>query len=239
LSLTRWLLKLSGEALAGTAGFGFDADAISRISAEVAAAHGEGGRFAIVVGGGNLLRGAQFARSGANRVTADHMGMLATAMNALAVRDGLRGCGLDAVALGAQPVAGVLAGYASDEARAMLEVGRVVVLAGGTGNPLFTTDTTACLRAVELGATAVIKATKVDGVYSADPLLDPTARRFEALGYEEVISRTLAVMDMTAILLARDHALPIVVCDMNESGALTRLIRGEKVGTRISGQLER
>lgn len=235
----RFLLKFSGEVLAGPAGFGLDLTTVARLCREVCEAHAAGARFAIVPGGGNLFRGGALARAGLDRITGDQMGMLATCMNALALRDGLRNAGLDALACASVAIAGVLPGYARDEALDALARGTVLVLAGGTGNPLFTTDTTACLRGVELGVQAVIKATKVDGVYSADPVQHPAAERFSELSYAEVMERELAVMDTTAIVLARDNGLPIIVCDMNESGALTRITQGEKVGTLISGQTTR
>jgi uridylate kinase len=233
--LARYLLKLSGEALAGEAEFGIDPDVVRRIAREIVATHATGVEFGLVLGGGNLFRGAALSRAGLERVTGDHMGMLATVMNALAFRDGLRAHGARATVLSAIPMAGVVDGYSQHRAIELIEAGHIVIFAGGTGNPLFTTDSAACLRGIEIGADLVLKATKVDGVYAADPHVHPTAQRFDRLGYDEVIARDLKVMDMTAICLSRDHGMPIVVFDMNAPGALARIAAGERIGTRIDG----
>lgn len=228
----RLLLKLSGEALGGDAGSGIDPAVLQRLAAEVVAA-GRIAELAVVIGGGNLCRGAVLAAAGVDRVTADHMGMLATVMNALAFRDALLEAGAAATLLSSHAIASVAAGYSVPVARAKLAAGEVVLLAGGTGNPLFTTDTAACLRGLEIGAELVVKATKVDGVYSADPVAHPDAERFERLSYRDVLARQLRVMDLTAIALAEEHALPLLVCDIGVPGTLTKVAAGAKVGTRI------
>ena len=230
----RIVLKLSGEALGGEAGVGIDPGVLAGTAAEVAAAAADA-ELALVIGGGNLVRGATLAAAGLDRVTADQMGMLATIMNALAFRDALLGQGVAAEVLSSHAIASVAAGYSAAVARQQLAAGTVVLLAGGTGNPLFTTDTAACLRGIELGADLVVKATKVDGVYSADPMTHPDAERFDALSYATVLEKRLQVMDLTAITLCEEHALPVVVCDITRPGALTQAVGGAKVGTRIAG----
>ena len=231
--MRRVLLKLSGEALAGKAGFGVDPQVVARLCRDIAAARDAGAEIGLVVGGGNLFRGAALHAAGLGRVTGDQMGMLATVMNALAVRDLLRQAGVPAMLFSAIELPGVAERFHRDQALAALERGEVALFGAGTGNPFFTTDTAACLRGIEIDAEAVLKATKVDGVYSADPHLDPDAERFEALSYDEVLERDLKVMDLTAICLCRDHGMPLVVFDMEAEGALIRLVNGEKVGTRI------
>ena len=231
--MPRLLLKLSGEALAGAEGFGIDPVAVGRLVAEIGDLVSNGGQLGVVLGGGNLLRGASLAAAGMDRVTADHMGMLATVMNGLAFRDLLRQSGVAAQALSAVEIPGIVERYHRDLAVAGLEAGRVMLFVAGTGNPYFTTDTAACLRGIEIGADAVLKATKVDGVYSSDPLKDPTAERFEQLTYDEVLARDLKIMDLAAVCLCRDHGMPLVVFDMNARGALTAIVNGAKVGTRI------
>lgn len=232
--IARMLLKLSGEALGGPAGVGIDAAVLERTAVDVADVAASGTDVAVVVGGGNLVRGAELEAAGLDRISGDHMGMLATVMNALAFRDALLRVGRAARILAAHAIPSIAPGYSVEAARASLAGGEVVVLAGGTGNPLFTTDTAACLRAVEIGAHAVVKATKVDGVYSADPEEDRRAQRLPELTYREVLDRRLRVMDLTAITLCEEHGLPVVVCDVGEPGALTRVARGDKVGTRIT-----
>jgi uridylate kinase len=227
------LLKLSGEALAGTAGFGIDPEVVRRICAEIAVVVAGGVQLGLVIGGGNLFRGVTLQSAGMDRVTGDQMGMLATVMNGLAFRDLLRAEGLTAQALSAVEIPGVVPGYERDAALQLLASGSVVLFVGGTGNPFFTTDTAACLRGIEIGADAVLKATKVDGVYSADPVKYPDAIRFDELTYDEVLARNLQVMDHTAICLCRDQVMPLVVFDMGAAGTLTRIINGDKVGTRI------
>lgn len=235
MSIRRVLIKLSGEALGGATGIGIDAPTLDRIASEVVEAAATGIGISVVIGGGNLFRGADasLAGVGLGRVTGDHMGMLATLINGLAFRDVLEARGTPAVVLSSQPVATVVDGYSARATLGHLDAGRVVVHAGGTGNPLFTTDTAACLRSIETGADVVLKATKVDGVYSADPVTDPDAVRFDELTYMEVIERRLGVMDLTAITLCEEHDLPVVVFDITAAGALTKVLRGAKVGTRI------
>jgi uridylate kinase len=234
--VSRYLLKLSGEALAGEADFGIDPEVVRRIGREVVATQATGAEFGVVLGGGNLFRGAALARAGLNRVTGDHMGMLATVMNALAFRDVIQSLGARATVLSAIPMAGMVEGYSQPRAVDLIQAGHVVIFAAGTGNPFFTTDSAACLRGIEIGADIVLKATKVDGVYTSDPHLDASAQRFDRLNYDEVIARNLKVMDMTAICLCRDHEMPIVVFDMNAAGALQRIVSGERVGTLIDGE---
>ena len=231
--MRRVLLKLSGEALAGAAGFGVDPSVVARLCRDIAAARDAGTQVGLVVGGGNLFRGAALQAAGLGRVTGDQMGMLATVMNGLAFRDLLRQAGVPSILFSAIELPGVAERFHRDQAVDALERGEVAVFGAGTGNPFFTTDTAACLRGIEIDAEAVLKATKVDGVYSADPHRDPDARRFDELTYEEVLARDLAVMDLTAICLCRDHGMPLVVFDMETEGALIRLVNGEKVGTRI------
>ena len=229
----RLVIKLSGEALGGAAGSGLDATVLRTLAREVVAATAGGAELALVLGGGNLCRGASLADAGIDRVTGDHMGMLATIINALAFRDVLRRAGAAATLLSSHAIASMVPGYSAAAARARLAAGEVVLLAGGTGNPLFTTDTAACLRGIEIGADLVVKATKVDGVYSADPQLHPAAERFDSLTYGDVLARRLRMMDMTAIALCEEHGLPLVVCDVGAPGTLTKVAAGAKVGTRV------
>ncbi|MEZ5558375.1 MAG: UMP kinase [Pseudomonadales bacterium] len=231
--MQRLLLKLSGEALAGAGGFGIDPGIVARLCDEMRSLNAAGVELGLVLGGGNLFRGAALQAAGMDRVTGDQMGMLATVMNGLAFRDLLDRAGVAATVFSAIELPGVAERFQRDRALAALARGEVAIFVAGTGNPFFTTDTAACLRGIEIGADAVLKATKVDGVYSADPLRDSSAQRFDELTYDEVLARNLQVMDLTAICLCRDHGMPLVVFDMQASGALTRLTRGEKVGTRI------
>lgn len=234
MSGQRFLLKLSGEALAPEAGsFGIDPQTLDEMAAEIGGLLAAGGQLAVVLGGGNLFRGAALQAAGMDRVTGDHMGMLATIMNGLAFRDLLGRRGIVATLFSALPVPGVANGFSRDAALDALERGEVAVFVAGTGNPFFTTDTAACLRAIEVQADAVLKATKVDGVYTADPFKDPDAERFESLTYNQTLDLQLGVMDLTAICLCRDHDMPVVVFDMHTKGALTAIINGDKVGTRI------
>ena len=235
--MPRLLLKLSGEALsAGSAG-GIDPAILDRLANQISESRQLGACIGVVLGGGNLFRGAGLARAGMDRVTADHMGMLATCMNGLALRDALVRNGVPARAWSGIAVAGVLPAYDVEEVRAALARDEVAVLAGGTGNPYFTTDTAACLRGLELGAEMVLKATKVDGVYTADPVTDPGAVRFDQLDFDEALARGLKIMDATALCLCRDNALPVIVFDINAPDALTGIVRGDKVGTRIVSAL--
>lgn len=231
--MRRLLLKLSGEALAGDAAFGIDPGMVRRLGQEIAEVVAAGGQVALVLGGGNLFRGAALAEAGMDRITGDQMGMLATVMNGLAVRDVLRTVGVEAEVLSAIEIPGIARKFTRDAAEETLRQGRVAIFVAGTGNPYFTTDTAACLRGIEIGADVVLKATKVDGVYSADPLQDPDAQRFDELTYDEVLRRDLKVMDGAAITLCRDNGMPLVVFAMAEAGALTRIVNGAKVGTRV------
>ena len=233
-SYRRILLKLSGEALLGSEDYGIDPVIIARIAAEVADVTRMGIQVAVVIGGGNIFRGAGLAQSGIDRVTGDHMGMLATVMNALALQDAMESVGVDARVMSAISVHDVCEDYIRRRAIRHLEKGRVVICAGGTGNPFFTTDTAAALRASEIGADLVLKATKVDGVYSADPARDSSARRFDRVGYDEVIESKLGVMDANAIVLCRDQGLPIRVFNVFAEGNLVRLMNGENIGTLVS-----
>lgn len=231
--MPRLLLKLSGEALAAGEAAGIDPATLNRLAEQIREARTIGARIAVVLGGGNLFRGARLAEAGIDRVTADSMGMLATCMNGLAMRDALVRQGVPAAAWSGLAVAGVLPAFDAVAVGAALERDEVAILAGGTGNPFFTTDTAACLRALELNAEAVLKATKVDGVYSADPVTDPDAERFDELTFDDALARRLQVMDAAALCLCRDNDLPVVVFDINAPDALTRIASGDKVGTRI------
>lgn len=229
----RILLKLSGEALMGEQSFGIDPEIIERTAKEVSELVKCGVQVAIVIGGGNIFRGVSLSAAGMDRATADHMGMLATVINSLAIQDGLERHGLVARVMSALPIHTVCEDYIRRRAIRHLEKGRVVIFAAGTGNPFFTTDTAASLRGVEINADLVIKATKVDGVYSADPEKDPNATRYEHLTYDDVIKHKLAVMDTTAIVLCRDNNIAIRVSNMNKSGALLRVVSGEAEGTLV------
>lgn len=230
----RILLKLSGEALMGGADFGIDPAILDRIADEVCGLASRGIQIGLVIGGGNIFRGAGLAGAGFDRVTGDHIGMLATVMNSLAMQDALRKRGVDARTLSAFRVDQLCEHYSRDLAVRHLEAGRVVILSGGTGNPFFTTDSAASLRAIEIGADVMIKATKVDGVYSADPVRTPDARFYPTLSYDRVLDEGLAVMDATAVVLCRDHGMPLRVMNVTIDGALTRVINGEAVGTLVS-----
>lgn len=233
----RILLKLSGEALQGAEGFGIDATILDRMALEIKELVAMGVEVAVVIGGGNLFRGAGLAKAGMNRVVGDHMGMLATVMNGLAMRDALHRIEVNARLMSAIPLNGVCDDYRWTEAISLLKHGKVVILSAGTGNPFFTTDSAACLRGIEIEADVVLKATKVDGVYSADPVKDPKATLFKTLTYEKVLDDELKVMDLAAFTLARDHNLPICVFNMNKSGALRRVIMGDPEGTMINNDV--
>lgn len=229
----RILLKLSGEALLGESDYGIDPGMLSRIAREMRDIIDAGVQAGIVIGGGNIFRGAGLAATGMDRVTADHMGMLATVMNALALQDALERIGVVARVMSAIKIHDVCEDYIRRRAIRHLEKGRVVIFAAGTGNPFFTTDSAASLRAIEIGADVVLKATKVDGVYSTDPLTDATATRYERLGYDEVIERKLQVMDTAAIALCRDQNMPLKIFNINTAGDLMRIVRGEAIGTTV------
>jgi len=230
----RVLLKLSGEALMGERGFGLSRSALASLSDEIAETHALGVELALVVGGGNFFRGAAATVGGMDRVSADHMGMLATLINALALQDALEHRGIDTRVLSALEVRDVAELFVRRRALRHLEKGRVVILAAGTGNPYFTTDTAAALRAMEIKAEVLLKATKVDGIYSADPVEHPEARRLERLKYLEVLERGLKVMDATAISLCMDNRLPIVVFNVRRTGNIRRIVLGEEVGSVVS-----
>ncbi|MGB7288873.1 MAG: UMP kinase [Candidatus Macondimonas sp.] len=230
----RILLKISGEALMGEADYGVDPAVIGRMAEEIRDVRDLGVQIGVVIGGGNIFRGAGLADAGMDRVTADHMGMLATVMNALALQDALERMGVFARVMSALRINQVCEDYIRRRAIRHLEKGRVVLFAAGTGNPFFTTDTAASLRAIEVSAELLLKATKVDGVYSADPVKDPDAQRYDHLNYDEVLDRRLMVMDTTAIVLCRDHSLPLRVFDIKQEGALMRIVTGDQtVGTTV------
>ncbi len=231
----RVLLKLSGERLAGEKGFGIAPGVIRGVADEIREVHGLGVELGIVIGGGNVIRGITAAGEGMDRTSADYMGMLASVINAMALQDALEKIGLATRVLSALTIQEVAEPYIRRRAMRHLEKGRVVIFAGGTGNPYFSTDSAAVLRAAEIHAEVVLKATRVDGVFSADPLQDPRATRYERLSYDEVLHRNLRVMDQTAIALARDNKLPIIVFDMTRPGNVLRIVRGETVGTRVDG----
>lgn len=232
-TFSRVLLKLSGEALLGAEDYGIDPQMLTRIAGEIAEVTRLGIQLGVVIGGGNIFRGAGLARGGMDRVTGDHMGMLATVINALALQDALERAGVYARVMSALQVHEVCEDYIRRRAIRHLEKGRVVILAAGTGNPFFTTDTAAALRAIEIGADVLIKATKVDGIYTADPMKDHGASRYEQLSYDKVLADRLDVMDATAVVMCRDNSLPIRVFDLNVGGALIRVARGESVGTLV------
>jgi uridylate kinase len=234
----RVLLKLSGEALIGQGTHGIDPAVIQRLAEEIHAVVARGTQVGIVVGGGNLLRGAGLASRGMNRVTGDHMGMLATAMNALALQDAIGKAGTDCRVMSALAIAQVCEPYSSRAAIRHLEKGRVVVFAAGTGNPFFTTDSAASLRAIEIEADIMLKATKVDGVYTADPVTDPHATRFDRISYDDALTRRLGVMDTTALVLCSEHAMPVRVFNMFEPGHLGRIVDGEDIGTLVQQETQ-
>ena len=234
----RVLLKLSGEALMGELDYGIEPGVIQRIAAEIATARKTGLEIAIVIGGGNIFRGAGLARAGMDRVTGDYMGMLATVMNALAIQDALESLDVYARVMSALQIHDVCEDYIRRRAVRHLEKGRVVILAAGTGNPFFTTDTAASLRAIEIGADILLKATKVDGVYDADPEVDAEAKRYDVVSYDKVIADKLNVMDATAIVMCRDNHLPLRVFDLTRANALVQAMSGDDVGTLVSAGKE-
>jgi uridylate kinase len=230
----RVLLKASGEALMGEQGFGVDVSVADRIAADVAEARAMGVEVGIVIGGGNIFRGVAVASSGGDRVTGDHMGMLATVINSLALRTSLVKLGVDAVVLSAIAMPELCESFSQRQATAYMDQGKVVIFAGGTGNPFFTTDSAAALRAAEIGADALFKGTQVDGVYTADPKRDPSARRYERITHDEVIRDGLAIMDTAAIALARENNIPIIVFSIHETGGFGAILRGEGRCTVVS-----
>ncbi len=232
----RILLKLSGEALLGTQEYGIDPLVIKRIAAEVTEVVKLGVEVGLVIGGGNIFRGAGLAEAGMERVTGDHMGMLATVINALALQDALERYGVVARVMSALQINEVCEDYIRRRAIRHLEKGRVVIFAAGTGNPFFTTDTAASLRAIEISADVLIKATKVDGVYSADPMEEPDAVRYSGLSFDQVLADNLKVMDATAIVMCRENNLPLIVFNLTNAGDFVRLVNGETLGTAVSNQ---
>ncbi len=230
----RVLLKLSGEALMGSLDYGIQPSVIQRMATEIATAQKTGIEIAIVIGGGNIFRGAGLARSGMDRVTGDYMGMLATVMNALAIQDALESAGVYARVMSALQIHDVCEDYIRRRAVRHLEKGRVVILAAGTGNPFFTTDTAASLRAIEIGADILLKATKVDGVYDADPVGNPDAKRYDTVSFDKVLADKLSVMDATAIVMCRDNELPLRVFDLTRADALVHAMSGAEVGTLVT-----
>ena len=230
----RLLLKLSGEALMGRQAYGIDMAVCTRLAADIREAVATGTQIAVVVGGGNIFRGLAGAARGMDRATGDYMGMLATVMNALAFQNALEQTGVEARVLSAIPMPTVCESYVRPKALHHIEHGRVVIFAAGTGNPYFTTDTTAVLRGIEMGCDAVAKATQVDGVYSADPKKEPTATRYDRLSYDEVLRRNLQVMDMAAIALARDNNMPLIVFSIEQAGNIAKVLKGEARATTIA-----
>ncbi len=229
----RILLKLSGEALMGDLGFGIDPKVLDAMALEIGQLVGIGVQVGLVIGGGNLFRGAELSDAGLDRVTGDHMGMLATVMNALAMRDSLERANIPTKVMSAISMTGVTDQYDRRQAIRLLSEGDVVIFSAGTGNPFFTTDSAACLRGIEIEANLVLKATKVDGVYDKDPAKYPDAVKFDALTYDEVLDRKLEVMDLTAICLCRDHEQPLRVFKMDKQGALLNIVMGQDEGTLI------
>ena len=234
LKYRRVLLKFSGEALMGSNDFGLDSSTLEKVVGEIQSAKDLGAELALVVGGGNLFRGVQIAGTQIQRTTGDQMGMMATVMNALALRDVIEAAGMTATIMAAMPIESVAVGFNANEAKKRLAAGEVVIFTAGTGNPFFTTDTAAALRGIEVEADIVLKATKVDGIYTADPVKDPQATRYQQLSYDEVIDKQLQVMDLTAFVLCRDHKMPIRVFDMFKKEAVKRILQGEDEGTLVT-----
>ncbi|HEY4302977.1 MAG TPA: UMP kinase [Gemmatimonadaceae bacterium] len=233
LKYPRVLLKLSGEALAGEKGFGYDFDTVNRLADEIVSVVRTGASVGMVIGGGNIVRGSQLSKTGMDRVAADYMGMLGTVINAMAVQDVLERKGIDTRVMTAIRMEEIAEPYIRRRALRHLEKNRVTIFAAGTGNPYFSTDTAAVLRAIQIKANVIIKATSVDGVYSADPKKDPTAKFYEELTFRDVIMEELKVIDQTAITLCRENALPLIVLNINSPGAIVKAIRGERIGTLV------
>jgi uridylate kinase len=229
----RILLKLSGEELMGQEGFGIDPRVLDKMALEIGQLVGIGVQVGLVVGGGNLFRGAELSAAGLDRVTGDHMGMLATVMNGLALRDALERSNIQSHVMSSIPMSGIVEHYDRRRAIRYLEQGEVVIFAAGTGNPFFTTDSAACLRGIEVNAELVLKATKVDGVYDSDPMKNPSATMYERLTYDEALDKKLGVMDLTAICLCREHNMPLRVFRMSKVGALLNIVVGGSEGTLI------
>ncbi|GGK07043.1 UMP kinase [Luteimonas terricola] len=236
LAYRRILLKLSGEALMGDEDYGIDPKVIHRLAEEIIEAQAAGAEIALVIGGGNIFRGAGLAAGGMDRVTGDQMGMLATVINALAMQDALEKLGAKVRVMSAIKINDVCEDYIRRRAIRHLEKGRITIFAAGTGNPFFTTDSGAALRSIEIGADLLLKATKVDGVYDSDPKKNPDATRFDRLTYDEVIGRNLQVMDTAAFALCRDSDMPLRIFDMDQPGQLLRILEGEPIGTLVQGR---
>ena len=234
LRYRRVLLKLSGEALMGGLDYGIEPQVIQRIAAEIATGQKSGVEIAIVIGGGNIFRGAGLARAGMDRVTGDYMGMLATVMNSLAIQDALESQDVHARVMSALQIHEVCEDYIRRRAVRHLEKGRVVILAAGTGNPFFTTDTAASLRAIEIGADVLLKATKVDGVYEADPVSNPDAKRYEKVSFDKVLADKLSIMDATAVVMCRDNNIPLRIFDLTRANALVQAMSGDNIGTLVT-----
>ena len=230
---SRVLLKISGEALAGGKGTGFDFDTLTRIAGEIKQVVEMGASMGLVIGGGNIVRGAQFSKLGMDRVGSDYMGMLGTVINALAVQDVLERAGVETRVMTAINMEQIAEPFIRRRALRHFDKGRVVIFAGGTGNPYFSTDTAAALRAIQIKSQVIIKATSVDGVYSADPKKDPTATLFTDISYRDVMLKELGVMDQTAIALCRENKLPVIVLNINTPGAIARAVSGERIGTLV------
>ena len=233
LKYPRVLLKLSGEALAGDKGFGYDFETVSRLADEVVAVAATGASVGMVIGGGNIVRGSLLSKTGMDRVAADYMGMLGTIINAMAVQDVLERKGMDTRVMTAIRMEEIAEPYIRRRAVRHLEKGRTVIFAAGTGNPYFSTDTAAVLRAIQIKANVIIKATSVEGIYSADPKKDPTAKLYDEIGFRDVIMEELKVIDQTAITLCRENALPLIVLNIHRPGAIVAAVRGERVGTLV------
>lgn len=229
----RVLLKLSGEALMGDLDYGIDSDMLARVATEITEVVNMGVEVALVIGGGNIFRGAGLVESGIDRVTGDHMGMLATVINCLAMQDALEKQGMSCRVMSAVKINRMCEEYVQRRAIRHLEKGRVVIFAAGIGNPFFTTDTAGCLRAIEIGADSVLKATKVDGVYDSDPVKNPDAVRYQTLSFDEVLEKNLQVMDATAIVLCRDNNLPLRIFNLNKVGALPAAMKDKSIGTTV------
>ena len=234
LKYKRILVKLSGEALMGQSDFGIDPDIVTKMVSELKQLITAGAELGVVVGGGNMFRGAGLAAAGLDRVTGDHMGMLATVMNALALRDGMQQLGIKASVMSGLDMPQVCDRYTQREARRRISTAEIVIFAAGTGSPYFTTDTGASLRAIEIQADLMIKATKVDGIYNKDPVKHSDAVRFDQLSYDEAIDKRLAVMDVAAMIMCNDNSLDMVVCNINKSGVMLDVAEGKKVGTQVS-----
>ncbi len=234
LKYPRVLLKISGEALAGDKGFGLDFDTISRLAGEIRAIVAMGASVGLVIGGGNIVRGSQLSKMGMDRVAADYMGMLGTVINALAMQDVLEREGIDTRVMTAIRMEELAEPYIRRRALRHFEKGRTVIFAAGTGNPYFSTDTAAVLRAIQIKAGVIIKATGVDGIFTADPRKDPSAKMYETLSYRDVIGEELGVMDQTAITLCKENSLPLIVLNIHQPGAVAAALRGDRVGTLVS-----